>query len=70
MKDGGNNNLLELIKASPLFSPIQGQLDGLVDARAFIGRAPEQVSQFLEQHVKPALRPYANYLDGIAELTI
>ena len=62
--------LLERIRASPLFANIRGQLDTLVDPRAFIGRAPEQVLKFLEDDVKPALKPYANWLDGIAELSI
>ena len=41
--EGGDNDLIERIKAEPYFSPILGELDSLLDPSTFVGRAPEQV---------------------------
>lgn len=69
-ENGGENDLLPRMKASPVFAPIRDKIDDLLDSRAYVGRAPDQVTVFLEEEVKPALKPYANWLDGIAELNI
>lgn len=42
-QEGGENDLVERIKASPYFSPIHNQIDDLLDPATFIGRAPQQV---------------------------
>ena len=39
----------------PIFDPIKGQLDALLDPKTFVGRAPEQVDKFLADWVRPAL---------------
>ena len=41
--EGGDNNLIERIRAEPYFSPILAELDGLLNPGTFVGRAPEQV---------------------------
>ena len=41
--EGGDNDLIERIRAEPYFSPILAELDSLLDPRTFVGRAPEQV---------------------------
>ena len=33
-----------------------------MDASKFIGRCPEQVEEFVEEEVRPAIEPYANDL--------
>jgi len=52
---GLENDLIERIKKSSYFDPIQGQLDQLLDPQSFTGRAPQQVDLFLEKWVRPAL---------------
>ncbi len=42
-KDGLDNDLVERVKNDPYFTPIVNKLDVLLDAKTFIGRAPEQV---------------------------
>lgn len=42
--EGLDNDLVERVKNDPYFSPIIGKLDVLLDAKTFIGRAPEQVT--------------------------
>ena len=54
-EEGGENDLLERVKADPYFEGIKSQLDSIMDPRSFIGRAPEQVDKFLKEWVAPAL---------------
>ncbi|MCP4093614.1 MAG: adenylosuccinate lyase [Planctomycetes bacterium] len=56
----GQNDLLERIAADPAFASIVDQLDDLVDAKRFIGRAPEQVEEYLKEVVEPALAQRAD----------
>ncbi|KAG9302300.1 hypothetical protein G9A89_008791 [Geosiphon pyriformis] len=60
--EGGENDLIERIKKTEYFQLIWEELDSLLDPKSFIGRAPQQVDQFLAEHVYPALRPYQNLL--------
>jgi len=66
-EEGGENDLIERIKADDFFEPIHAQLDSLLDPNTFVGRAPEQVVSFLEKWVKPALAPYQNELKNAKE---
>lgn len=52
---GGDNDLLERLKADPLFIRVKDRIDDLVDPAAFVGRAPEQVTEFLSAVVEPLL---------------
>lgn len=61
-KEGGDNDLIERIKADDYFAPIQGQLQTLLDASTFVGRAPQQTEKFVKRNVAEALKPYARYL--------
>ena len=54
-EEGGSNDLIERVKRDPYFDSIKGQLDTLLDPRSFVGRAPEQVDNFVDEWVKPAL---------------
>jgi len=44
-EEGGDNDLMARIRRSSYFKPITGQLDQILDARNFIGRAPQQVGE-------------------------
>ncbi|HOX37820.1 MAG TPA: adenylosuccinate lyase [Candidatus Brocadiia bacterium] len=52
---GRKNNMLELIAADPAFAAVKEQLAGLMDPKAFIGLASEQVERFCAEHVRPAI---------------
>lgn len=69
-QEGGENDLVERIRASDYFKPIHDKLDALLDPATFIGRAPEQVDGFLAAEVAPALEPYQDVLAGAAELKV
>jgi len=57
-EEGGQNDLIERIRKDAYFEPIWGILDDLLDPKTFIGRAPEQVHEFVKEWVVPALKPY------------
>ncbi|GAU88949.1 hypothetical protein RvY_01555 [Ramazzottius varieornatus] len=57
--EGQENDLIERITADPYFAPIVDQMEELMDPTTFVGRAPNQVREFIEKEVDPALAPYA-----------
>ncbi|XP_021937009.1 adenylosuccinate lyase isoform X2 [Zootermopsis nevadensis] len=67
---GMDNDLVERIRKSPYFAPIIPQLDTLLDPKTFIGRAPEQVTEFLQEEVYPVLKQYKGKTDKTAVLEI
>ena len=60
--EGGENNLLELIKQDEMFKPVWNRLDEILDAKKFIGRAPSQTVEFIENEIDPILNKHANLL--------
>jgi adenylosuccinate lyase len=56
--DGLDNDLVERVKNDPYFAPIINKLDVLLDAKTFIGRAPEQVYEFISREVEPTLKNF------------
>lgn len=67
---GLDNDLIERVKADSYFAPIHDHLDLLLNPDTYVGRAPAQVSVFIEQEVRPALKPYQNILEGTAEVSV
>lgn len=52
---GGENDLVEKIAADPDFNLSDEDVAEALNARLFVGRAPQQVSEYLESTVEPAL---------------
>lgn len=52
---GEKNDLISRLKADPLFAAIKDKIDGIMDPKNFIGRAPEQVDDFLNDYINPLL---------------
>ena len=55
MKDGRPSDLVERIAGDAAFGMDRDAILGLMDARRFVGRAPEQVDRFLAEWVEPIL---------------
>ena len=60
--EGKENNLIDLIKADEMFKPVWGKLDDILDAKKFIGRAPSQTVEFIENEIQPILDKHAQLL--------
>lgn len=54
-EEGADNDLLSRIAADPLFAAVHDRLAALLNPMLFIGRAPEQVTEFMEECVDPIL---------------
>ena len=53
--DGLNNDLIERIKNDSFFNLTSEEIDNIIDPKKFIGRAPGQVVEFINEYVKPIL---------------
>ena len=69
-KEGKDNNLIALIQNDPFFEPVHGQLEKILDAKKFIGRAPSQVSEFIQSEVKPVLDENSGLLGLSGEVRV
>lgn len=67
---GLDNDLVDRVEKDPYFKPILNQLDSLLDASTFIGRASEQVGEFIQKDVLPVLELYAGQEQGRVDLNI
>jgi adenylosuccinate lyase len=54
------NPMVERLAADPAFAPVRGRLADLLDPSRYIGRAPQQVDEFLESEVDPLLARHAH----------
>ena len=65
VKDLGQpNNLIDLIAADPLFGISREELTAHLEPAHYIGRCPEQVTEFLEEDIRPVLVRYPHALEG------
>lgn len=62
---GRDNDLVERIKRDAYFAPILSELEEILDPKTFIGRADAQVTEFIEEEVKPVLLPYQKDIENI-----
>jgi adenylosuccinate lyase len=65
--EGKDNDLLERLKNDPAFASVKDDFDTIVNPAKFVGRAPEQVADFLAEVVNPILEANAELLkSGVA----
>ena len=67
---GLDNNLLELIAADPSFNLSLEDLKKSMDPEKYVGCAPVQVTDYLEETVKPLLEENKELLGMKAEITV
>ena len=53
--EGKPNDLMERIAKDPLFAAVHSKLESMIDPILFVGRAPEQVDEFIVEEVDPLL---------------
>ena len=69
-EEGLSNDLIDRIKADPAFTIAPEKLDAMLKAENFIGCAPMQVTDFIEEYVKPVLTKYKDEVGLTAELNV
>jgi adenylosuccinate lyase len=70
IKDGQENPLRRLLAQDPVLSRLAGRLDGLLEGHLYVGRAPEQVLEFLEEEVEPILERHVALLGARGEVRV
>ncbi len=63
-EEGGRNDLLDRIAQDPAFSRIQSRLKEISDPARLVGRAPQQVEEFVSQVAEPLLMRHRGCVDG------
>ncbi|MDU1093701.1 MAG: adenylosuccinate lyase [Clostridioides difficile] len=64
--EGKDNNLIELIMNDDSFKMSKEEILSIMDPKNFIGRAPEQVVEFVNEVVVPAIKDYKEDLGKVA----
>ena len=67
---GLDNNLLELIAADPAFNMTLEDLKKTMDPSKYVGLAPVQTKEFIEEVVNPVLDKYSQELGMTAEINV
>ena len=67
---GKENNLLELIAADPAFNLSLEDLKKAMEPSRYVGRAPKQVEEFLEEVINPILKENEEVLGMTAQINV
>ncbi|MDK2902224.1 MAG: adenylosuccinate lyase [Clostridiales bacterium] len=69
-EEGKPNDLINMIASDPVFSLSRQEIDAIMDAKNFVGRAPQQVVEFIGENVRPVLEKYGTVLGLKAEIEV
>ncbi len=67
---GSSQELLTRLRQEPIFQRAELERWFTLGPQAFIGRAPQQVEEFLQEHVQPLLQRYGNRRPAPVELLV
>ncbi len=68
--EGKENDLLERIAGDEMFGVTLEELNALLDPSKYVGRSPEQVTEFIEGEVNPVLEKYSRELGLKVEINV
>ncbi len=63
-EEGADNDLLDRLRTDPAFACIHEEFDSLLDPATFVGRAPRQVEEFLNEAIRPILAENRSLLEN------
>ncbi|NLB37449.1 MAG: adenylosuccinate lyase [Clostridiales bacterium] len=69
-QEGGKNDLLERIASDSSFGMSLPELNALMQPSLFVGRAPQQTSEFIRDEVRPLLEKYSDLLGLSVEIKV
>ena len=69
-EEGADNDLLERLAAEPAIGMTREEMETLLDVRQFIGRAPQQVEEFVAEEVDPFLKRHAHRLGATSDVRV
>ena len=68
--EGGENDLIERIKKDDMFRAVHDRLDDILDAKKFVGRAPQQTAEFIAAEIDPILEKHRASLGEQGEVRV
>jgi adenylosuccinate lyase len=66
--EGKSSDLLARIRSDPAFAKVR--FDDVLEQSQFVGRAPQQVDDFIAQEIQPIRQRYSHLLNQSASLTV
>jgi len=68
--NGADNDLLDRILADPVFALTKEEMDGILQADRFTGRAKEQTQEYLKEVIRPLLAKYQEEVGESPEIHV
>ena len=68
--EGKENNLIDLIRKDDDFKAVHDRLDDILDAKKFVGRAPQQTAEFIAREIDPILARHKDLLGQSGEVRV
>ena len=68
--EGGENDLIERIKKDDMFRAVHDRPDDILDAKKFVGRAPQQTAEFIAAEIDPILEKHRAALGEQGEVRV
>lgn len=69
-KEGKENDLVDRIANDPAFGMTKEMIEELLEPKNFVGRAPQQTEEFINEVVKPVLVANSDLLGMVAEINV
>ena len=69
-EEGLDNDLLDRLAGDPAIGMSRGEIDEILKIEEFVGRAPEQVDEFLRDYVEPVLDRNKDALGGQSDVRV
>lgn len=70
MREGGENDLVDRIAADPMFNITREEIEAVLRPELYVGRAPEQVEEYIRDFIQPILDENRDMLGEKAELSV
>ena len=68
--NGGENDLLDRIRKDPMFAAAHDKLEAILEPKNFVGRAPHQTVEFIENEIDPILTKHRAVLGATGEVRV
>lgn len=69
-EEGSENDLLDRLAADPDIGMTREEMNAVLDVRQFVGRAPEQVDEFVAEFLDPVLIRHADAIGAASDVRV
>lgn len=69
-EEGGENDLLDRLASDKDIGMSRAEIDAVLDVRQFVGRAPEQVDEFVSEFLDPVLERHADAIGAESDVRV